>query len=294
MGLLSPVTGGTYYGKIVAGVAREVAAVGGRVVLVQTLDAGLGSDEVVSAPDYSTPTAWDHLDGVISIASATTQAYLRRIRDAGKAVVLASDEIDGFDVPSATPDNAAGIAEAVGHLVKHGHTRIGFAANLIQPDMRTRYDAYLAAMSSHGIDPHVKWFFNAFDNGELGGRDVAHQLVAAAMPITALILATDRNAIGCMAQLSDLGIAVPDDLAIIGFDGVEAGAHTRPTLSTVVQAFDEMGSSAARLLLALIRGEHVEGGRHSASSQFVARGSCGCPDGEGSTATEAAVEHLAR
>ena len=52
IGVLSPVTGGSYYGKILAGITREVAAVGGRVVLVQTLDAGLSSDEVVGAPDF--------------------------------------------------------------------------------------------------------------------------------------------------------------------------------------------------------------------------------------------------
>ena len=287
--MLSPVTGGFYYGKIVAGIAGEVAAVGGHVVLLQTLDAGLSSDDVVSAPDYATPTAWEHLDGVISIASATTQHYLRRVRVAGKAVALASDEIEGFDVPSATPDNAAGVTEAVDHLVGHGHTRIGYAANLIQPDMRTRHDAYRAAMVAHGIDPHAKWFFNAFDNGELGGRDVAHQLVAAAMPITALILATDRNAIGCIAQLLDLGLSIPDDIAIVGFDGVEAGAHTRPTLSTVVQPYDEIGSSAARLLLAQIRGEHVEPDTYPAASRFVPRGSCGCPDDDGSLTPDAAV-----
>ena len=60
VGVLSPVTGGFYYGKIVAGIAREVAAVGGHVVLIQTLDAGLGRDEVVSAPYFATSTAWDH------------------------------------------------------------------------------------------------------------------------------------------------------------------------------------------------------------------------------------------
>ncbi|MEP7201775.1 MAG: EAL domain-containing protein [Ilumatobacteraceae bacterium] len=286
--MLSPVTGGIYYGKIVAGIAGEIAAAGGRVVLLQTLDAGLGSDEVVSAPDYDTPTAWQHLDGVISIASATTQHYLRRIRAAGKAVALASDHIEGFDVPSATPDNAAGITEAVQHLIDHGHTRIGFAANLIQPDMRARHDAYRAAMIAHDLDPYEKWFFGAFDNGELGGRDVAHQIVAAAMPITALILATDRNAIGCMAQLADLGILVPDELAIVGFDGIEAGAHTRPTLSTVVQTFDEIGSSAARLVLALIRGDHVEPGPHLSPSEFAPRGSCGCPVDDGPMAEGAA------
>ncbi len=113
IGVLSPVTGGFYYGKIVAGIAREVASVGGRVVLVQTLDAGLGSDEVVSAPSYSSATAWDHLDGVVSIASATHQDYLHRLIAAGKPIALASDEIEGFDVPSATPDNSAGVTEAL-------------------------------------------------------------------------------------------------------------------------------------------------------------------------------------
>ena len=97
--MLSPVTGGFYYGKIVAGIAREVAGVGGHVVLIQTLDAGLGSDEVVSAPDFTMPTAWDHLDGVISIASATHRNYLYRLRAAGKAIALASDEIEGFAAP---------------------------------------------------------------------------------------------------------------------------------------------------------------------------------------------------
>ena len=278
VGVLSPVTGGFYYGKIVAGIAREVAAASGHVVLIQTLDAGLGSDEVVSAPDFATPTAWDHLDGVISIASATHRNFLYRLRAAGKVIVLASDEVEGFAAPSATPDNAHGVTDAVAHLFAHGHTRIGYAANLIQPDMRARHDAYVAAMLAHGVEPDEKWFFDAFDNGELGGRDVAQQILAAGMPVTALVLATDRNAIGCLEQLADLGISVPGELAIVGFDGLEAGAHTRPTLSTVSQPYGEIGASAARLVLALLRGDYVEPRAHLSHSQFLPRGSCGCPD----------------
>jgi diguanylate cyclase (GGDEF)-like protein/PAS domain S-box-containing protein len=284
--VLSPVTGGFYYGSIVAGIARELSAIGGHVVLIQTLDAGLGSDEVVSAPDFAQPTAWDHLDGVVSIASATQRNYLHRLQGAGKVIALASDEIEGFDVPSATPDNADGVTQAVDHLVGHGHTRIGFAANLIQPDMRERHDAYRLAMLAQGLDPHTKWFFDAFDNGEFGGRDVAHQLVAAAMPITALILATDRNAIGCMTQLAELGVRVPDDIAIVGFDGLEVGAQTVPTLSTVSQPFDEIGESAARLILVQLRGEVVEQRIVRSPSHFLPRGSCGCGDEQWANAGE--------
>ncbi len=286
IGVLSPMTGGSYYGKILAGITREVAAVGGRVVLVQTLHAGLRSDEVVGAPDFVTPTAWEHIDGVISIATATQRNYLDRLQAAGKAVALASDVIDGFDAPSATPDNSTGVVATVDHLVWHGHTAIGFGANLVQPDMRARYDAYRAALAAHGIEPSPKWFFSAFDNGEDGGRDVACQLVAGGTPVTALVLATDRNAIGCLAQLAELGVDVPGDVAVVGFDGLEDGTYTEPTLSTVRQPYDEIGAAAARLVLAQLRGDDVEHRAHLSPSEFVPRGSCGCSGEDGAMAPD--------
>jgi diguanylate cyclase (GGDEF)-like protein/PAS domain S-box-containing protein len=259
-------------------------------VVIQTLDAGLHSDEVVVAPDFETRTAWGYLDGVISIATATSRDYLHRLEEAGKAVVLASDEIEGFTAPAATPDNAGGVSEAVLHLIGHGHTRIGYAANLVQTDMRARHDAYRAAMIEHGLEPEAKWFFDACDNGEVGGCDVAEQLMTAAMPVTALVFATDRNAIGCISRLTELGVAVPDDIAIVGFDGLEAGAYTRPTLSTVSQPFDEIGALAARLLLARLRGEVVEPRAYMSPSEFVPRGSCGCADFESALDPEGKIQ----
>ena len=65
------------------------------------------------------------------------------------------------------------------------------------------------------------------------------------MPITAMILATDRNAIGCMAQLTDLGIRVPEDLAIVGFDGILFAGLSSPRLTTVVTPLAEFGRLAA-------------------------------------------------
>ena len=181
IGVLSPVTGGSYYGKVLGGIAREVAAVGGQVVLIQTLDAGLSNDEVISAPDFESRTAWDRCDGVISIATATKRQHLDRLLASGKAVALASDVIEGLAVPSAMPDNAGGVHAGVAHLIEHGHRRIGFAANLTQPDMRARYHGYGSALRNHGIEPDPKWFYPACDNGERGGRDVAEQLVAGGM-----------------------------------------------------------------------------------------------------------------
>ncbi|MDP9463459.1 MAG: EAL domain-containing protein, partial [Actinomycetota bacterium] len=77
--------------------------------------------------------------------------------------------------------------------------------------------------------------------------------------------------------------------AIVGFDGVEAGAHTRPTLSTVSQPYDDIGASAARLVLAQLRGDEVEPRAHRSPSEFLPRGSCGCPGDDWTLATDGGI-----
>lgn len=281
IGVLSPVTGGFYYGRVLAGINSELRSIGGRIVFIQTLDAGISSDEVVAAPDFSKPIAWDHLDGVISIATGTRRPYLERLLQRNIPVVVASDVIEGLDVPAAVPDNAGGIAAAVDHLVGHGHTRIGFAANLVQSDMRQRHDGYRSAMAAHGLEARDDWLFDAPDNGETGGAAVAQRLLAAPLPVSALVLATDRNAIGCIGALAERGVKVPDDLAIVGFDGIDAGVYSNPALTTVSQRFEDIGAAAARLLLARIAGRPVADAPYSIPAELLIRRSCGCVGADG-------------
>ena len=292
IGVLSPVTGGFYYGRVLAGINRELRSIDGRIVFIQTLDAGISSDEVVAAPDFRKPIAWDHLDGVISIATGTRRGYFEQLLERGIPVVLASDVIEGLDVPAAVPDNAGGTAAAVDHLVGHGHTRIGFAANLVQSDMRERQKGYRSAMAAHGLELRDEWLFDAPDNGELGGAAVARRLLDTELPISALVLATDRNAIGCIGVLAERGVKLPDDLAIVGFDGIDAGAHSTPTLTTVSQLFDDIGAAAARLLLARIDGKPVADGPYPIPAKLLIRQSCGCgrADGLDSSAPADAVD----
>ncbi len=276
IGVLSPVTGGFYYGRVLAGIDRELRSVGGRIVFIQTLDAGIASDDVVEAPDFRTPIAWDHLDGVISIATSTRRRYLQQLLDHDIPVVVASDVVEGLDLPAAVPDNAGGVSAAVGHLVAHGHSRIGFAANLVQSDMRERLEGFRSALITHDLEWRDEWFLDAPDNGELGGADVARRLLDRRLPITAMVFATDRNAIGCMEVLVERGVKVPDDLAVVGFDGIDAGAYSSPTLTTVSQRFDDIGAAAANLLLARIDGQSVANGPYPISGELLVRESCGC------------------
>ena len=275
--VLSPVTGGYYFGRVLSGITREVAAEGGQVVLLQTLDSGRSGDEALGAPDFATPSAMAHADGVIALAASVRRPFLERLRAMGKPVVLAGYQVEGFDTRSAMSDNAGGIRAAVEHLVRvHGHSRIGFVGCLEQTDMIERFDAYEETLRAHGIEPHPDHVFLTGNNGESGGAAAARQLVEAGLPVTAVVVATDRNALGLLEELHDSPDPLARTLAIVGFDDIEPAATAYPCLTTVNQGAAGVGALAARMILADVRGEPTAGGRQIAPARLVVRTSCGC------------------
>ncbi|HEY5181147.1 MAG TPA: EAL domain-containing protein [Dermatophilaceae bacterium] len=278
--VLAQCTGGSFFGEVLVGLTREIRAIGGRVVLVQTLGPGTGPDDNLQWSDFSTPVAWAEVDGAITITIAVGGAYLQRLRDAGKPVVVACTRIDGFDAPLALPDNDNGTVAAVEHLIAHGHTRIGFVTIRNLSDSAERLASYRGTLQAHGLAADPTLVFTAPENSERGGAQAAHAVLAGPRPPSALMVAADATAIGLMRVLTDSGVAIPGDIAVMAFDNVEAGSFSTPTLSSVNQRFDEVGALAARLVLAQIRGEAVPYGPHSSPAAGLAlRASCGCgPD----------------
>ena len=274
--VLSPSTGGYYFGALLSGVAREVAAAGGRVVLVQTLEPGTRSDEIGEAPDFSIPVSWSEIDGVISVTSAVRAEYLARLQQAGIPVVVASNRLDGLSIPTAVPDNHGGTVAAVEHLLSHGYTRVGFLGNLVQQDLRDRFEALRETLAAHGLGLDPAHVYDVVDNGEGGGVQGAELFLAATDRPAALMTGTDRNALGYLRTVAAAGVDVPGDVAVISFDNIEASAYTEPALSTVHQPFDEVGALATRLVLAQLRGEDVPPVPHTSRAAVVVRGSCGC------------------
>jgi diguanylate cyclase (GGDEF)-like protein len=274
--VLAPWTAGFYFGEIISGITREAAAAGHRVIVAQTLDAGQQTDLHVAAPHFSTRFAWDHIAGAVAVAAATQGPYLHALRRAGKAVALASNDIAGFDAPVAMPDNDGGARAAVQHLLEHGHRRIGFAGNLTQSDMGERYAAYHDALVEGGLEPRPEDYYPSSDNVADGGEESARVFLRQSERPTAVVVATDQNALGFMRAVIAAGLDVPRDVAVIGYDDIEAGAFSNPPLASVNQRFDAIGALAARLLLAQIRGEEPSADTHASPSHVVPRASCGC------------------
>ena len=275
IGVLTPWSSGFFYGQIIAGITSEVAAAGGKVVVIQSVEPSRDADDVLPVPDLSEPSAWNEIDGAISVTSAG-EAHLRALLGRGIPVVLACDSVDGLEVPSAVGDNVGGTREAVEHLIAHGHTRIGFVGNLLHSDPRARYASYRTTLREHGIEPDPALLFTASNDVATGGREVAERILADRQEMTAVVVATDHNAIGLLERLAEAGVDVPTDLAVVGFDDADRSSFTRPALTTVGQPFTLIGSLAARLVHAMLEGADVAPGPHTVASSLAVRQSCGC------------------
>ena len=278
IGVVSTSFGGFYFGSLLAGIKSATQAAGGRIIAIQTLDAGTVDLDVSTPPRVRHPVAAEHISAYVVILNSADRDYLSAIRDAGRPIVMISEDPPGLQCPVVLPHNGVGIKEAVGHLLEHGHRDIAFAGNPTVKDFRERYDAYRAALVAHGIEPRPGLFFDTGSSQESGGELAARAMIAAGLPSTAVLTGNDLNAVGLMRALTAAGYELPRDQAVVGFDDMESAVYLTPSLSTVRQPFDEVGYVAVSLALRQLAGEHVSSGDHYVPTTFVPRESCGCPD----------------
>jgi len=278
IGVLSPQLAASFFGGVLVGISKTAAQNGAAVIGIQTFDPGDADvDRAVSR--YRRTAGWNHFAGVISLVDAVDSSYLFELQAAGIPVILVSNEVEGLSCPVVSSDNRTGVVSGVDHLIEHGHRRIAFVGNLRQSDIRERYEAYCQTLARHSLHFDERLLFEATDNVERGGAEAAEAMLDAGLPSTAVLAATDYNAIGVMAVLKTAGLVLPRDQAIVGFDDTEAGALTTPALSSVRQDFSAIGAKAAELVLELAAHEDVPALHYRVPTRYIVRSSCGCtPD----------------
>jgi len=153
-------------------------------------------------------------------------------------------------------DQAAGAAAIVDHLVHSGHRRIAFiAAKTPWAVVEQRFDSYKRSLRRHGIgiDPAITLFEAGWE--PTGAASMMHKLMAQDVPPTAVMCGSDLLAIGAMRTLRQLGVEVPGQVAVCGFDDFDVSEHVNPQLTTVAVPAWEMGATAAGLLIDTLEGE---------------------------------------
>jgi DNA-binding LacI/PurR family transcriptional regulator len=202
--VLSPLLGGFYFGGLLRGIYQEARRHGAQVIAIQTRDAWAPEEGQPQSEPALTPgsiLAWQHVDGWIAILNESSGDLLRVITGSGRPLVTLSSLVPGLGCPAVLPDNQGGAAAAVRHLLEHGHRRIGFVGCLEQEDIRQRYAGYQEALREAGIEPDPALFFAATNNVQEGAQPAARQMMAAGMPCSAALVATDLNALGLLQLL---------------------------------------------------------------------------------------------
>ncbi len=177
-------------------------------------------------------------------------------------------------------DNAAGIREAVRHLVEvHGKQNIGFIRGPTHSEeAEVRYAAYRDALFAHGINPDPRWVAEGDYNrpsGTQAVRSILDQKRVSVHALDALVCANDYMALGALDELARRGINVPEQIALIGFDDVASAAASRPALTTIRQPGGELGREGLKRLV-LLAGGASGLGEAVLPVELKIRRSCGC------------------
>jgi len=210
-------------------------------------------------------------DGIILVTPTVVDV------DDGTPLVAVDPHTGPSNLPSVHSDNLAGAITATRHLLELGHRRIAFLAG--RPDLesaRQREQGYCRALSDAGlpVDPNL---IRVGDYELEMSQEPARQLLTLDDRPTAVFAANDLSAMQTMHVARTLGLAIPGDVSVVGFDNIPESALIEPPLTTIDQSIQEMGRRAVELLIAVIEGETGLTQQVTLPTRLVVRQSTGVP-----------------
>jgi DNA-binding LacI/PurR family transcriptional regulator len=206
------------------------------------------------------------VDGVIVAASRLSSEYTNRLNEIHIPIVVVNNEAEGEyqNLYSICVDDYAGGKLAMQHLLDLGHRKIGYLGMSNRPrSNHHRQNAYLDSLMEQGITPQASWMYidqsaieGDFEGDIKAGQAFAPQLVEAG--VTAIFCYCDTVAIGTIMACRRMGIDIPGDISIMGFDDNDICEVVYPPLTTIRQPKYEMGQTAMRMVLACLAKKTVD------------------------------------
>jgi LacI family transcriptional regulator len=282
------IAGNPYFAIAVRGISDEARAAGFEVVLVN-------SDEDLAEERAAVQVLVEkQVDGLI-VAPAPDGAteHLLRIRDTGTALVLLDRNLPQLGCDAVIIDGMRAGAAATASLIALGHERIAIVTDV--PTARAVADpavaalevgqrgtaamrlvGFLTALREAGLPLHPDLVRQAAPTVE-GARETTLSLLDAAVRPTAIFTTDNVMTLGAFEAVQERGIAIPQEVSLLGFDDLEWTRIVRPPLTVVAQPVYEMGVTAARLLLARIAGDERPAQTVVLPTQLVQRESVAAP-----------------
>lgn len=236
--------------EVLKGVADAIRGTGYELV---AYSAGGRADEHVGwERRYLSRVMGTLVDGAVIVTPTVTDVQY-------DGPVVAVDPHTGRSrLPTVAADNLQGARLGVEHLMELGHTRIGMVTG--RPDLvsaQLREQGYRDALHAGGLRVDEDLIaLGAFDPEQ--ARDAARTLLTLPDPPTAIFAANDGSALATLEVAAELGVAVPGQLSLVGFDNIPESALAEPPLTTVQQPMRQLGRDAASMLVSLIAGAEPE------------------------------------
>ncbi len=189
----------------------------------------------------------------------------------GAPIVAIDPHTGQSGLPTVVSDNLRGAQLATGHLLSLGHRRIAMLTG--RPDLESaqlRERGYREALRAAGVSVDESLIrLGAYDSEV--SLEQARLLLTAPDPPTAVFAANDMSAIATIEVATELGLRVPADLSVVGFDNIPESTLCAPPLTTVEQPIRKMGERSIELLLSLIRGEKLQATHITLATNLVIR-----------------------
>jgi len=251
LGVLLPYVSGEFFTELLHGL--DVAAQESKFFLVISTSHG-----VVDEFKAAIQAMHKRVDGMIVMAPELAADDMASIAKSGTPVSFVNTYVDGLDADVFNFDNYGGAFAVTQHLTALGHRRIAIIKGPSGAgDARERLRGYRAAMAEAGVSDTRRLEFDG-DYTQAAGFAAAELIVQTAPRPTAIVAANDYCAAGAISALNDAGLAIPDEVAVTGFDDVPSSQYTLPPLTTVRVPIREFGYQVFRRLVARLEGQVEE------------------------------------
>jgi LacI family transcriptional regulator, galactose operon repressor len=262
-----------FFHEVLGGLKQRIGAGGFDLLLFASERPGNG----YGPHSYLKRARHHSVEGVVMMGVDPEDSEVRRLARAELPCVGVDVQLDGPATEFVMSDNVDGARQAVRHLYELGHRRIATVTGMLErrPGI-DRLRGYRAALQDAGLayrDEYVSYGDFYFESG----RAATERLLALPEPPTAIFAGADLTALGAIRAATEVGVRVPEELSVVGFDDIQIAPHVNPPLTTVRQDKVGLGRAAAGALIALIEGATERPALVTLPVELVARGSTAAP-----------------
>lgn len=250
-GLIIPEVSELYHQMVFSTTERILEEAGYKVMVCRV------KDTLASVRVYLDLLLENRVDGILLMHETSNPKVYEQLQKSQIPIILAGIDIPGLPFPQVRIDDYQASYDGTKFLLDLGKRTIALIGGWGYSVGDKRLEGYKEALSEADL-PFKPSLVVSGDYTVQSGKKAMQQLLCSAENLDAVFVLSDEMAIGVIRAVKEAGLSVPDDISVLGFDGIDLGEYLNPTLATVSQPIEKIGIESAEALLRLMRGESVE------------------------------------